>query len=358
MPTTLASLAHLVGGELVGDGSLEITGAATLLDAKAGDVTLVDRNEKAGVLASARASAAIVPRGFPLESLTMPAVVVADVHQAFTLLVLHFRPPRPEQRIGISPQAIVSPSARIADDVDVHAGATIGSDVTIGPGSTIYPGARIMAGCKLGRNVTVHPNAVLYERTVVGENSAIHANVVIGAHGFGYRMLDGANRPAAQLGWVEIGRDCEIGACSTVDRGTYGPTIIGDGTKLDNLVMIAHNCRIGRHNMICSQVGVAGSTTTGDYVVMAGQVGVRDHVHIGERAILAAKAGVSSDVPAGAHMLGTPAIREREQKIQFAAMSKLPEMRRQLKRLQRIVDELVGPDQTAEVESVQAKDAA
>jgi UDP-3-O-[3-hydroxymyristoyl] glucosamine N-acyltransferase len=166
----------------------------------------------------------------------------------------------------------------------------------------------------------------------------IHANAVLGAHGFGYRVLDGRNQPAAQLGWVEVGSHCEIGACSTVDRGTYGPTIIGDGTKLDNLVLIAHNCRIGKHNMICSQVGVAGSTTTGDYVVMAGQVGVRDHVRIGDRSILAAKAGVSCDVPDGAHFLGCPAIPEREQKIQFAAISKLPDMRRQLKRLQQTID--------------------
>ncbi len=144
------------------------------------------------------------------------------------------------------------------------------------------------------------------------------------------------------LSWayVRSARDCEIGAGTTIDRGTYGPTIIGDGTKIDNLVMIAHNCRIGKHNMICSQVGVAGSTITGDYVVMAGQVGVRDHVRIGDGAILGAKAGVSHDVPAGAHVFGIPAIAERDQKIQFAAISKLPEMRRQLKALQQAVDEL------------------
>ena len=341
MPTTLAALAQLVGGQLVGDGSVEITGAATLLDAVSSDLTLVDKSEKAASLSANRAQAAVVPRGFPLETLTMPVIVAEDVHKAFTTLVLHFRPPRPQQRVGITPGAIVHPTARLAADVDVYAGATIGADATIGAGSTIYSGARIMAGCKLGANVTIHPNAVLYERTTIGDRSTIHANVVLGCHGFGYRVFEGSNLPSAQLGWVEVGSDCEIGACSTVDRGTYGPTIIGNGTKLDNLVMIAHNCRIGRHNMICSQVGVAGSTVTGDYVVMAGQVGVRDHVHIGEGAVLAAKAGVSSDVPAGAHMLGVPAIREREQKIQFAAMSKLPEMRRQLRRMQRMIEELV-----------------
>ncbi|REK15617.1 MAG: UDP-3-O-(3-hydroxymyristoyl)glucosamine N-acyltransferase [Planctomycetota bacterium] len=340
MPTTLSALAQLVNGEVVGDPSIEIEDAATLLDAGPQDITLVDRNAKPGSLATAQARAVVVPRGFPSEELTLPAIVVEDEHPAFTTLVMHFRPPRRTQRVGISPQAQVDPTARLAADVEVEAGATVGPHVEIGPGSTIRSGARVMAGCRLGRDVTIHPNAVLYDDTRVGDRSVIHANVVLGCHGFGYRVFEGNNLPTAQLGWVEVGVDCEIGSCSTVDRGTYGPTLIGDGTKIDNLVMIAHNCRIGRHNMICSQVGVAGSTITGDYVVMAGQVGVRDHVRIGERAVLAAKAGVSCDVPDGAHMLGIPAIREREQKIQFAAISKLPEMRRQLRRLQRTLDEM------------------
>jgi UDP-3-O-[3-hydroxymyristoyl] glucosamine N-acyltransferase len=340
MPTSLAALARLVDGTVVGDATVEIEGAASLYDAGTGDITLVDRNEKADRLAATPARAAVVPRSFPTEGLTMPIVVVDDVHRAFTTIVTHFRPPRPRSRIGVSPAATISPAARLGDDVDVHPGATIGVDVEIGSGSTIHSGAQLMAGCKLGENVTVYPNAVLYENTTVGPRSVVHANVVLGCHGFGYRHFEGSHLPAAQLGYVQVGADCEIGASTTIDRGTYGPTIIGDGTKIDNLVMIAHNCRIGRHNMICSQVGVAGSTITGDYVVMAGQVGVRDHVRIGEGAILGAKAGVSHDVPAGAHVFGVPAIAEREQKIQFAAISKLPEMRRQLKALQQAVDEL------------------
>ena len=146
---------------------------------------------------------------------------------------------------------------------------------------------------------------------------------------------------SAQLGNVVLGADVEIGAGTTIDRGTYGPTIIGEGTKIDDLVMVAHNCRIGRHNMLCSQVGIAGSTTTGDYVVMAGQVGVRDHVHIGTGAVLGAKAGVTNDVPAGHRMIGIPATPEREQKIKQAALSKLPELRRQVKKLQNAVDKLL-----------------
>ena len=340
MPTSLGALAQLVDGQLVGDGTVEIHGAATLDDASECDITLVDKDLKAARLATATARAVVVPRDFPLDVLTRPAIVVDDVHRAFTAIVEHFRPPRVRPRIGISPAATISRTARLADDVDVYPGATIEADVEIGAGSTIHAGVRIMAGSKLGQNVTIYPNAVLYENTVVGARSIVHANAVLGANGFGYRLVDGSHQPSAQLGWAQIGSDCEIGAGSTVDRGTYGPTIIGDGTKIDNLVMIAHNCRIGKHNMICSQVGVAGSTTTGEYVVMAGQVGVRDHVHIGDRAVLGAKAGVSNDVAANTMVFGSPAIREREQKIQFAAIAKLPEMRRQLRTLQKAVDGL------------------
>jgi len=146
----------------------------------------------------------------------------------------------------------------------------------------------------------------------------------------------------AQLGNVAIGDDVEIGAGTTIDRGTYGSTVIGEGTKIDDLVMIAHNCRIGRHNMLCSQVGVAGSTTTGDYVVLAGQVGVRDHVHIGDRSMVGAKAGIINDVPEGGRMIGIPATPERDQKLKQAAFSKLPEMRHQLKQLQQTVEKLTA----------------
>jgi UDP-3-O-[3-hydroxymyristoyl] glucosamine N-acyltransferase len=168
----------------------------------------------------------------------------------------------------------------------------------------------------------------------------IHANAVLGAYGFGYGFADGRHVLSAQLGNVILEADVEIGACTTIDRGTYGPTVIGEGTKIDDHVMIAHNCRIGRHNMLCSQVGIAGSTTTGDYVVMAGQVGVRDHVHIGTKAVLGAMAGVTNDVPEGARMIGIPATPERDQKLKQAAFSKLPEMRRELKKLQRLAEKI------------------
>ena len=344
MGASLATLAELVGGELVGPRSLEVESAATLSDARPGDITLVDRNEKLHKLVASGAAAAIVPQGFPADNPPIPLIIVEDVHEAFAAIVCYFHPRRPRTRIGISPSAVISPSARLAADVDVYPGVGIGDDVVIGRGTTIHAGVQIMAGCVIGEAVTIYPNAVFYENTKIGDRSIIHAGVVLGCHGFGYRFFEGSHKPSAQLGNVEVGADVEIGAGTTVDRGTYGATSIGDGTKIDNLVMIAHNVRVGRHNMICSQGGIAGSSTTGDYVVMAGQVGIRDHVRIGTGAVLGAMAGVTHDVPDGAYMFGIPATPEREQKIKQAAFAKLPEMRRQLKALQQTVERLSRGD--------------
>jgi UDP-3-O-[3-hydroxymyristoyl] glucosamine N-acyltransferase len=332
MAITLGDLAARIGGTLVG-GSRDaaIAGAATLETAGERDVTLVDSAEKLHLLARSRAAAAIVPVGSgPLDR---PSIEVADVHAAFAATIVGLRPPRVRPRSGVSSRAVVDPSARLAADVEVHPLATIGPDVEIGAGTTIHAGVHVMAGCRIGAGTTIYPNAVLYEDTVVGDRCIVHAGAVLGGHGFGYKPTPAGYVLSAQLGRVEIADDVEIGAGTTIDRGTYGPTVVGSGTKIDNLVMIAHNCRLGRHNMICSQVGIAGSTTTGDWVVMAGQVGVRDHVHIGDKAVLGARSGVSNDVEPGKTVLGEPAIELRDRKLQLAAMSKLPEMRRDLKQL-------------------------
>jgi UDP-3-O-[3-hydroxymyristoyl] glucosamine N-acyltransferase len=347
MQVTLADLAVLINGELNGDGGIVIHGAAPLGDAQPGQITLVDGVDKGQTLASCRASAVITPRGFAPEQIA--TIQVDNVHVAFIRVMHHFRPPRVRPRLGISPMAVIDPSAKLGTDVDVHPFATIEGDVEIGAGSTINSGVRIMAGSRIGENVTIFPNAVLYEDTIVGPRCVIHAGAVLGAYGFGYCCVEGRHRMSAQLGNVVLGADVEIGANTTIDRGTYGSTIIGEGTKIDNQVMVAHNCRVGRHNLLCSQVGIAGSTTTGDYVVMAGQVGVRDHVHIGDRVMLGAMAGVMNDVPSNARWVGVPATPEREQMVKQVALAKLPEMRKQMKMLQATVDKLVGrtPDLNA-----------
>jgi len=341
MQATLAELAALVDGRLLGDGDLVICGAAPLCNAVPGQITLIDGlADRNHCLAESRASAVLASGDSPPQE-EFPAILVDDVHAAFATILKHFNPPRERCRTGVSPLAVVSPSAKLDEDVDVHPYAMIGDDVFIGAGSKIHSGVHIMAGSKIGRDVTIFPGAVLYEDTIVGPRCIIHAGAVLGAYGFGYTQVDGRHVLSAQLGNVILGADVEVGAGTTIDRGTYGPTTIGEGTKIDNQVMVAHNCRIGRHNMLCSQVGIAGSTTTGDYVVMAGQVGVRDHVHIGNGAVLGAMAGVINDVPDGKRMIGIPATPEREQKLKQAAFTKLPEMRRQLKTLQRTVDKLL-----------------
>jgi UDP-3-O-[3-hydroxymyristoyl] glucosamine N-acyltransferase len=345
--TTLGHLAELVGGQISGDSSIAIHGAAVLSEVAAGQITFVDQPERAKQLLDTQAAAVVAPERLADQLAAVgpgparkPAILVADVHAAFAAIVGHFRPSRLRLAVGIDPCAIVSPAAQCGSNVNIHPGATIGDDCQIGNGTTILPGAHVMPGCVIGDDVTIGPGAVLYENTVIGDRSIIHGGVVIGAHGFGFSQVNGRHEPAAQLGFVRVGSDVEIGAGTTIDRGTYGATSIGDGTKIDNLVQIAHNCRIGQHNLICAQVGIAGSTSTGDYVVIGGQAGLRDHVHIGTGARLSAMAGITNDVPDGAVMLGIPATPEREGKLKLAAVAKLPEMRQEFKALRRAVAEL------------------
>ncbi len=339
MEATLAQLAELVGGKLHGDGSLAIRGAAPLCDAEIGHITMLDRADREACLSDCQASAILAPADLVPNG--RPLIQVADVHSAFATIVSHFRPTRSAIQRGISPEAFVSPTASFGEDIDIHPRAVIGDHVVIGDRVTVHSGVKIQAGCRIADDVTVYPNAVLYEDSVVGPRCIIHAGAIIGGNGFGYDSSTGVHKLSSQLGNVVLEADVEIGANSTIDRGTYGATLIGEGTKVDNLVQIAHNCRIGRHNMLCAQVGIAGSTTTGDYVVMAGQVGVKDHVHIGTGAILGAMAGVIGDIPAESQFVGIPATPMREQAIKQAALAKLPETRKQLRRLEKTVEGLV-----------------
>ncbi len=340
MTLTLAEVARLVDGELCGDGGIPIIGAATIRDAREGDITLADDRNLVGKIADCQAAAVLVPEDTRPER--FPHIAVRDVRESFAKIVSHFRPPRTNEFAGVSASARVSRTAIIGTNVTILDGVSVGDDVEIGAGTTVYPGVCIMDGCKIGENVTLFPNVVLYENTVVGARTTIHAGAVIGAYGFGYDTRDGKHIRSVQLGYVDIGEDVEIGAATTIDRGTYGPTVIGEGTKIDNQVMVAHNCRIGKHNVICSQVGIAGSTTTGDYVVMAGQVGVRDHVHIGDGATLGAKAGIMNNIPAGETHVGCPAPQEKEQMTMWARIYRLQKTQKQLKDLQKQVDQLTA----------------
>ncbi|WP_425614771.1 UDP-3-O-(3-hydroxymyristoyl)glucosamine N-acyltransferase [Anatilimnocola sp. NA78] len=338
MNLTLSAIADLVQGTLHGDEEMLITGAATLVAARPGEITLADNPKLAKQLAASQAAAVIVPLDYTPHD--VPHISVPNVHAAFATVVQCFRPQRTRKSIGISPSASISASARLSAGVEIHPLAYIGEDVDIGEGTTIHSGVRILEGSRIGAGVTIYPNAVLYENTVVGDRCNIHAGAILGAHGFGYNSTSGQHVLSAQLGWVELGCDVDVGACTCIDRGTYGPTTIGDGTKLDNQVQIAHNCRIGAHNLICSQCGLAGSSSTGDYVVMAGQAGLRDHVSVGDHSTIGAKSGVMNDVAAGSHVLGIPATDERHQLSCIVAVHRLPGLRQQITHMQRQLEAL------------------
>lgn len=331
VPTTLSQLAQLVHGELVGDGNLSILAARSLGEARAGDISFLENSKYLAALEGNPVSALVIPLNLKLDKI--PAIRVADPLAAFVTIVQHFRSARVKKNWGIDPRAAVDDTAQIGEGTNIGPFAFVGPETRIGKGCHIHANVSIGPDCTLGDDVVLHPGAVLYEGTVLGNRVTIHANTVIGADGFGYRLKDGQHAKVPQLGHVEIGDDVEIGSCTTIDRGTFQATRIGPGTKIDNLVQIAHNCQIGQHNLIVSQVGIAGSSSTGDYVVMAGQVGIVDHAHIGAGAIIGAKAGVTKDVPAGQRMLGAPATPEREAKRVLMSLEKLPEIRRDLKRI-------------------------
>ena len=347
MNMLLGDIARLVDGQLNGDGDITIAGAAIIRDAQHDEITLADRAQLQVELESCSAAAVVVPPDF--QPTGIPFVTVDNVHESFAKIVTRFRPQRTPRLLGVSAAANVSSSASLGTDTVVHPGATIGEDTRLGARCQIHSGAQLMDGVQLGDDVVVFPNAVLYENTQVGNRVTIHAGAAIGAYGFGYELVNGQHRISAQLGYVAIEDDVDIGSGTTIDRGTYGPTVIGAGTKIDNLVQIAHNCRIGKHNVICALVGMAGSCTTGDYVVMAGQVGLKDHTTVGDRAVLGAKAGVIHDVPEGSTYVGIPATPDREQFVQLAAVAKLPQLRKDFRVLQKEV---------ARLQSLGAKEAA
>ena len=334
----LADLAKMVGGRLRGEPSTLITNAWPLDDAEPGTITLVDHEDRLAKLAESQAAAVLLPADAPETEL--PAILVENVHAAFEQIVSHYRPRKRSRVSGVHPNAVVHDTASLGANVSIGPGAVIEARCVIEDHVTIGPNAVIGAASHIGQQTDIGAGVVLYDGTLVGRRCTLHSGVVLGADGFGYRQQEGEHVLVAQLGNVQIDDEVEIGANSTIDRGVYGPTRIGQGTKIDNLVQIGHNCQIGKRNLICSQVGIAGSTSTGDYVVMAGQVGVRDHVHIGTGATLSAMAGVSNNVPEGAIMLGAPATPLRDQKLQMAAIAKLPQMRKEFKALIREVAQL------------------
>ncbi|MEL7499128.1 MAG: UDP-3-O-(3-hydroxymyristoyl)glucosamine N-acyltransferase [Planctomycetota bacterium] len=350
--TQLHELSQLVGGNLTSQPDRTITGAASIARATSTEITFANSAKHFQQFLNSDAAAAVIPLALePLwesasseqqDGAAKPCIMVDDVDDSFIQIATQFKPPIDRAKIGISPQAIVSPTAKIADGVCVHAGAVIMDDVEIGPGSVIFPNVTVMENAIIGSHVKIYPGATIYEKTVIGDRAIIHAGAVLGAFGFGYKSATGMHLLSAQLGNVVVGDDVEIGANTTIDRGTYDATTIGTGTKLDNMVMVGHNCVIGQHNLLCSQVGIAGSCETGDYVVMGGQVGLADHLTIGSQVSIGAKSGLMHDVESGQKYFGIPARPAREEMRIVANRAKLPEMRKQLKEMQKSIADLTA----------------
>lgn len=329
MSTTVRCLAELVHGQVFGNDGLLIHSARPLKEAGEGDITFIEHEKHLPALHQSQASAVVAPLSLTANGLTL--IRVADPLAAFVDIVHHLHGPEKPRPQGIDPRAVVHPSVCLGPEVSIGAFAVIGEGAVLGARCRIFNGVTIGRNCRLGEDVTLHPNVVLYDGTILGHRVTVHANAVLGADGFGYRLQQGRHAKVPQLGSLEVGDDVEVGACSTMDRGTFTATRIGEGTKIDNLVQVAHNCRIGRHNLLCSQTGVGGSSSTGDYVTTAGQVGVADHVHIGERTIVGGQSGVTKDIPPDQRLFGTPAIPAKEQKKSLVILRRLPEIFRDLK---------------------------
>lgn len=341
---TAREVAEMLHGQLVGNPHREICDVQVVERAGPQHLTYVGDARNLPRLRKSQARLVIAPETVLAELSEYPEVtfvVVPEPEPAFLSIAGVLFPPRPRSRVGISPQASVAATARIGANTNVHPFAVIGDDAVIGSNCEIHSGVVIGEGCILGDDVVLHPNTVLYDGVRIGSHVVIHAACVIGADGFGYRFVDGRHVHLPHYGTVVIESDVEIGAGTTIDRAKVGETIIGTGTRIDNQVMIGHNCRIGRHNLIVSQVGFAGSVTTGDYVVCAGQVGVADHVNLGSGAIVGAKAGVHRDLPGGQTYLGSPASPVAETTRQLMALRRLPELRDTVKQLEKTVAGLV-----------------
>jgi UDP-3-O-[3-hydroxymyristoyl] glucosamine N-acyltransferase len=310
---TLTQLAQHIGATLKGDGGLIVSSVNTLEDARPGQVSFLTNPKYQKHLETTKASAVIVPGA--IET-TIPLLIAKDAQLAYqrALVLLHGQSKHPHA--GIHPAAHVHPTAKIAASAILYPGVYIGPDVVI------------------GSNCVLHPNVVVYDRCIIGDRVTIHAGTVIGADGFGYAMSNGMHQKIPQIGIVKIEDDVEIGTNTTIDRAALGVTLIGKGTKIDNLVMIAHNVQIGPHCMIVAQAGIAGSTTLGHHVVLGGQVGVAGHVELGDGVMAGAQCGITNSVEAGQIVLGSPHNPIKETRRMFALWRQLPEMSKRLKELE------------------------
>ncbi|MGH7321769.1 MAG: UDP-3-O-(3-hydroxymyristoyl)glucosamine N-acyltransferase [Candidatus Rokuibacteriota bacterium] len=333
----LGELAQLVGGELQGDPALRIRGIASLEDAAAGDLSFVTGRQYVGQAEASRAAAFIVPPELDLPG--RPLIRVARPYLAVAALLREFHP-EPTLAAGIHATAVIAPSARVAPDATVLAFAVVGGSSAVEARAVLHPHVTVGERCRIGERTVLHPHVVLRGDVDIGQGVVIHAGTVIGADGFGY-VFDGTrHRKIPQVGRIVIEDDVEIGANVTIDRATIGATVIGRGTKIDNLVQIGHNVVIGSDTIIVAQTGISGSCRIGHRVVLGGQVGVADHAVIGDGAQVGSQSGVRGTVAPGAAIWGTPALPIAAARRVAGSLPRLPELVRTIRALAKRIAEL------------------
>ncbi|MBI5395011.1 MAG: UDP-3-O-(3-hydroxymyristoyl)glucosamine N-acyltransferase [Verrucomicrobia bacterium] len=307
MRRTAREISQLLDGELVGNGDAVVTGLRGLQHAGAGDATFLARPTFAALARTSQATVILVSRDWK-EPVPATLIRVDNPSAAFQRLVEMEAPPELKFEPGIHPTAVIAADVKLGRDVSVQPCAVIEAGAVIGDGTVIGAHSYIGHGVRVGADCVLWARVIIRERCVIGDRVIIHCGAVIGADGFGYVNNGAGHQKVRQLGIVEIEDDVEIGANTTIDRARFDRTLIKQGAKIDNLVQIGHNVVVGRHAILCGQVGISGSTVIGDHAILAGQVGVADHVTIGEGAIILAQSGIHADVPPKAKMFGTPAV--------------------------------------------------
>ncbi len=337
---TVSELAALVGGQLASgaDGSAKISGAAALAEALPGEVTFFGNPKYLPQLRASKATAALVPVAFTEE---VPAlrILCENPTLAFSKVVERFAPPPVRFPPGVHPTAIVAPGVQLGADVSIQPYAVIEEGATIGSGTIIGAHSYVGHAAQIGSDCHIYPHVTVGFRCKIGNRVILHSGVVLGGDGFGYEFQGGRHVKIPQIGIVQIDDEVEIGANSSVDRARFGRTWIGEGTKVDNLVQIAHNVVIGKHCILCALTGVSGSTKLGNYVTLAGQVGTVGHVEIGDSVIVGAQSGVSKSLPAKQMYMGSPAVPARDWKEHVAQIHSLHKLRARVARLEQLLGE-------------------
>jgi UDP-3-O-[3-hydroxymyristoyl] glucosamine N-acyltransferase len=332
---TAAQIAEHLNGEVIGDGSARLTGFAPADCARAGDLTFAVKETHFVLAEQSQAAAILVSQAFAPSSKVL--IRVQDARVAMARVLPLFFPPD-HSPSGIHPSAIIDASAQIDPTAHIGPHCVVGACARVGARSVIMGGNHIGRDCQIGDDSCLYPNVIVYARTQIGHRVSIHAGTVIGSDGYGYVFDAGRHRKVLQVGNVIIGDDVEIGANAAIDRGALGSTVIGPGTKIDNLVHVAHNVVMGQHCLVMGQVGFAGSSHLGDYCVIASQSGIAGHLKIGAQAMVGAKSGVMRDVPDGGRVLGIPAAPDKQAKRQMIAVQHLPELIHRLRKLEQEIE--------------------